>query len=81
MTLGQNGILMTTNNNLVTEIVYAGCGLAFLSILCYIWWPESLDTKVSQEFVKRNGKVTYDSVCKEFTSLYETEDPLARVTQ
>lgn len=81
MTLAQNGLMVSSQSSLLSEVVYAGCGLAFLSILCYVWWPESLDAKVSKEFIQRNKKVTYDAVCKEFTSLYETEDPLGRIRQ
>ena len=81
ITLTQSGISLSSGSHFVSEVIYVACGLAFLSLLCYIWWPESLDKKVSQEFIKRNLKVTYDSVCKEFTSFYETEDPLGRIRQ
>jgi len=64
----------------ISDAVWCLCVLGVLAILCYIWWPSSLDEQVKNDFIKRNLNIQYDVVSKDFTSFYHIQDPLKRIT-
>ena len=49
----------------------------FLGSLLY--WPSTLQKKIQNSFNKTWAKTPYDSVCRDFSSLYRRLDPMREI--